>query len=113
MLINISDDFRWHVEEVRGDPEHAVTGRTSRATLTTASLRVRLAFHLDPPHFMGRASSGLAVYANVHDAVAENSRRCSLRRNRSLLCDQAEVTVIADATDVAAIGGNDVVPKRE
>src|SRR5262245_51474787 len=76
MLINISDDFRRHVEEVGGDPEHAVAGRAGRAPLAAPTLGMWLGLHQDHPHPVVRSRGGLAGGAKIHNDVAEDARGC-------------------------------------
>ncbi len=75
MLINVSYDLSGYVEKVCSDPEHAVAGGTTRASLTATALGVRLAFHQNHAHSMIGPSVALAGRTEVHNEVAENPRR--------------------------------------
>ena len=76
-------------------------------------LLVRLGLHQDDPDRMVGPRVGLVRGPQLDHDVTEHARPPRRPRHRPLLDDRIEVAVVADAADVAAAGGDDVVPQGE
>lgn len=112
MSLDVGDHLGRDIQEVRGDPQHAVAGRASRAPFASPTVGVRRGFHQEHPHAVVGPSLMLGD-TEIHDHVAEDVGGRSRRRDRTLLGHRVEVAIVADPADVTALRGDDVIPEGE
>ena len=108
--INQPADFGRRVEQIGGDPQHAVAVHAAGAAAILAAGRVRRALHADQAERMVGAGVGLAV--EPHDLIAEHAGR-AIGGSQLALFEHFVHAVVAQPADVTAVGRDDAIEQRE